>query len=232
MATLNDYLTKLSDFAGERLLARVAGLTDDEYLWQPVPECWTVRPGPDGTARADTALPGRAAAVHHAGLADHPSDRHPASRAHRDLVRARAGTGRRRTRRARRCRHGGRRAAAFVRRVAAPARLGGRRGVAATDGSDRRALRRRSRRRLRAAHPGRADPPRCGGRRGPGPVPAGRPGRGARSAAAGLPGRRRRSGGRRVPGRPGAAAGGTPGPAGAGGRAGTAYGSWSSTGSR
>jgi hypothetical protein len=30
------------------LRPRLDGLTDEEYLWQPVPDCWTVRPGPDG----------------------------------------------------------------------------------------------------------------------------------------------------------------------------------------
>ncbi|MGY0022628.1 DinB family protein [Streptomyces sp. YJ-C3] len=29
-----------------QLRPRLAGLTDDEYFWQPVPDCWTVRPGP------------------------------------------------------------------------------------------------------------------------------------------------------------------------------------------
>jgi hypothetical protein len=40
-------LTPLLDqfeFARDRLLARVAGMTDDEYLWEPVPGCWSIRP--------------------------------------------------------------------------------------------------------------------------------------------------------------------------------------------
>ncbi|MFD8497936.1 DinB family protein [Amycolatopsis sp. NPDC059657] len=28
-----------------QLRPRMAGLTDDEYLWEPVPGCWTVHPG-------------------------------------------------------------------------------------------------------------------------------------------------------------------------------------------
>jgi hypothetical protein len=28
----------------DRLLARLDGLTDDEYRWEPVPDCWNVRP--------------------------------------------------------------------------------------------------------------------------------------------------------------------------------------------
>jgi len=27
---------------------RLEGLTDEEYLWEPVPGCWSLRPGPDG----------------------------------------------------------------------------------------------------------------------------------------------------------------------------------------
>lgn len=30
----------------ERLLARLEGLTDDEYRWEPVAGCWNVRPSP------------------------------------------------------------------------------------------------------------------------------------------------------------------------------------------
>ena len=36
-----------------QLRPRLAGLTDDEYFWQPVPDCWTVHP--DG--RIDFAYP-------------------------------------------------------------------------------------------------------------------------------------------------------------------------------
>lgn len=37
----------------DRLLARLDGLTDAEYTWEPVPGCLSVRVGPDGSARAD-----------------------------------------------------------------------------------------------------------------------------------------------------------------------------------
>jgi uncharacterized damage-inducible protein DinB len=30
----------------DRLLARIEGLSDDEYRWEPVAECWNVRPDP------------------------------------------------------------------------------------------------------------------------------------------------------------------------------------------
>jgi hypothetical protein len=36
-----------------RLMPRLRGLTDEEYLWEPVPDCWTVHPNGDGTFRAD-----------------------------------------------------------------------------------------------------------------------------------------------------------------------------------
>jgi hypothetical protein len=36
-----------------RILARLVDLTDSEYLWEPVPGCWTIRAGQDGLFRAD-----------------------------------------------------------------------------------------------------------------------------------------------------------------------------------
>ena len=32
------------DFALDRLLTRLDGMTDAEYLWEPVPGCWSIRP--------------------------------------------------------------------------------------------------------------------------------------------------------------------------------------------
>ncbi|MFB9629202.1 DinB family protein [Nonomuraea helvata] len=55
MATLLDNLVDLSDFAWQRLRNRLEGLTDEEYLWEPVPECWTIRPCADGSYEADGA---------------------------------------------------------------------------------------------------------------------------------------------------------------------------------
>ena len=40
-----------------RTFARLEGITDAEYLWQPVPGCMTVRPAPDGEFRADPRPP-------------------------------------------------------------------------------------------------------------------------------------------------------------------------------
>jgi hypothetical protein len=36
------------EYGRGELYARLAGMTDDEYLWAPVPDCWTVNPGDDG----------------------------------------------------------------------------------------------------------------------------------------------------------------------------------------
>lgn len=40
-----------------RTFARLEGITDDEFLWQPVPDCMTVRRMPDGEFRADPRPP-------------------------------------------------------------------------------------------------------------------------------------------------------------------------------
>lgn len=45
----------LSDYVYERLRTRIDGLTDEEYLWEPAPGCWSLRPGPDGRYRSDGA---------------------------------------------------------------------------------------------------------------------------------------------------------------------------------
>ena len=50
-------LVDLSDEVWHRTRARVEGLTDEEYLWEPAPGCWTIRPRADGTWMADGPLP-------------------------------------------------------------------------------------------------------------------------------------------------------------------------------
>ncbi len=53
-----DDLVSLSDYAWQRLLARIDGLDDEEYLWQPADGCWSVRPDADGSWQLDgAALP-------------------------------------------------------------------------------------------------------------------------------------------------------------------------------
>jgi DinB superfamily len=45
------------DNAWNPLLERLAGITDDEYLWQPVANSWTIRSDPEGNMVADWADP-------------------------------------------------------------------------------------------------------------------------------------------------------------------------------
>ena len=51
-------LTAVSDYIWRRTSTRLSGLSDDEYLWEPVPGCWTVRDGGDGRYYADGVQPG------------------------------------------------------------------------------------------------------------------------------------------------------------------------------
>jgi hypothetical protein len=41
------------DYVWDRLTGRVAGLTDDEYFWEPVTGCWSLRQGSDGRWHLD-----------------------------------------------------------------------------------------------------------------------------------------------------------------------------------
>ena len=54
---LKHELVDLSDQVWQRMRARFEGLTDAEYLWEPAPGPWTIRPRPGGVWRADRALP-------------------------------------------------------------------------------------------------------------------------------------------------------------------------------
>jgi hypothetical protein len=53
MGRVHQDLLGLGDFAYRRLRARLAGLTDEEYLWEPAPGCWSIRRRPDGTWAKD-----------------------------------------------------------------------------------------------------------------------------------------------------------------------------------
>ncbi|MDG4824776.1 DinB family protein [Asanoa sp. WMMD1127] len=48
---------QLEFYWDNRLRPRLDGLTDDEYLWEPVAGCWTVRRHADGRRRADGPWP-------------------------------------------------------------------------------------------------------------------------------------------------------------------------------
>lgn len=50
-------LVDLLDFSWLRLRDRLSGLSDDEYVWEPVPGCYTVRRGADGRWRPDRGYP-------------------------------------------------------------------------------------------------------------------------------------------------------------------------------
>ncbi len=57
MVDVKRALVGLSDEVWERIRARVDGLSDAEYFWEPTPGCWSIRPRADGTWMADWALP-------------------------------------------------------------------------------------------------------------------------------------------------------------------------------
>jgi hypothetical protein len=51
-----ELLGQLEFYWETSLHPRLAGLTDAEYLWEPVPDCWSVHPQPDGTVTLDWVL--------------------------------------------------------------------------------------------------------------------------------------------------------------------------------
>lgn len=56
--TIREQLLDQLDFYWDTSLwPRVQGLTDDEYFWQPVADCWTIREGADGEFTIDWAYP-------------------------------------------------------------------------------------------------------------------------------------------------------------------------------
>jgi hypothetical protein len=54
---LREDLIDLSDYVWRRLVDRLEGLTDEEYLWEPVPGCWSIHPRPDGLWTWDFSWP-------------------------------------------------------------------------------------------------------------------------------------------------------------------------------
>jgi hypothetical protein len=57
MTSFGEELLTVYDNAHARLLTRLEGLTDDEYLWEPVPGGWSLRPGAEGVFRAEKTEP-------------------------------------------------------------------------------------------------------------------------------------------------------------------------------
>jgi len=45
------------DYVWSRIWDRAAGLSEEEYRWEPVPGCWSVRPAPDGRWLAERPKP-------------------------------------------------------------------------------------------------------------------------------------------------------------------------------
>lgn len=52
-----DAMVGLSDYVWQRTSNRLKGLGDDEYFWEPVPGCWTIRDAGDGRFHADGVQP-------------------------------------------------------------------------------------------------------------------------------------------------------------------------------
>ncbi|MFK4085149.1 DinB family protein [Kribbella sp. NPDC020789] len=57
MTTTLENLLNLSDFAWERLRARVQGMTDGEYFWEPFDGCWSIRKTGDGFVADGSVIP-------------------------------------------------------------------------------------------------------------------------------------------------------------------------------
>jgi hypothetical protein len=57
VSTSRDDVVELSDFAWLRLRRRMDGLTDQEYLWEPVANCRSIRPRADGSYVWDGPAP-------------------------------------------------------------------------------------------------------------------------------------------------------------------------------
>jgi hypothetical protein len=53
MSTVGTSITSVFDHVYERLVGRLEGLSDDEYLWEPAAGCWSLRPGADGRWHLD-----------------------------------------------------------------------------------------------------------------------------------------------------------------------------------
>lgn len=53
MAGIGTSLGTAFDYTWDRFRQRLAGLSDDEYFWEPVPGCWSVRQAGDGRWRID-----------------------------------------------------------------------------------------------------------------------------------------------------------------------------------
>ncbi len=48
-----EVLALVAEAYENRLAPRLEGLTDEEYVWEPAPDCWTIHANGDGTFRGD-----------------------------------------------------------------------------------------------------------------------------------------------------------------------------------
>jgi DinB superfamily len=55
MGCAHSDIIETSEYVYQRTYDRLIGLTDDEYFWEPVPECWTIRRAESGAYLADYA---------------------------------------------------------------------------------------------------------------------------------------------------------------------------------
>ena len=53
---VRDVILGSMDRMFDQLIARLDGLTDDEYLWEPAPDSWSVRRTPEGAVEVDGAV--------------------------------------------------------------------------------------------------------------------------------------------------------------------------------
>lgn len=58
MTDISSELIRLSEYVYEsRIRPRLDGITEDEYLWEPMSGCWSLRPDSEGALRVDTIWP-------------------------------------------------------------------------------------------------------------------------------------------------------------------------------
>jgi hypothetical protein len=57
VTTRDELLAQLEFYWDHNLWPRLRGLTDEEYFWEPVPGCWSVRRQEDGSYAMDWAWP-------------------------------------------------------------------------------------------------------------------------------------------------------------------------------
>jgi hypothetical protein len=63
VGTIGSSLASAFDFTVDRLCTRLEGLSDEEYFWEPVSGCWSLREGPDGRWLLDGGAPDGAAPI-------------------------------------------------------------------------------------------------------------------------------------------------------------------------